>query len=167
MSSEAEVDYYAVLVVARDASQDEIKKAWVHTSTFFLIVSFHHCSIELRFIVEYVSLFCCYLFDVIMIWNGRYRKMALKWHPDKHPEENKAHAEHMFRQVGQAYEILSDRKDDDHVLSRVSRLYFLIAPLRTIICDQSFHLLLLLTLFCFPHFCCVWSCLCDAVTMLW
>lgn len=37
-----------------------------------------------------------------------YRKEALKWHPDKHPEEGKVKAEEMFKAVAEAYEVLSD-----------------------------------------------------------
>lgn len=55
-------DYYAVLGVARDASEAEIKKA--------------------------------------------YRKEALKWHPDKNPD-NKEEAEKNFKAVAEAYEVLS------------------------------------------------------------
>lgn len=36
-----------------------------------------------------------------------YRKAALQWHPDKNPN-NKEHAEAMFKEVAEAYEVLSD-----------------------------------------------------------
>jgi len=38
-----------------------------------------------------------------------YRKMALKWHPDKNPNNKKA-AEEKFTQIGEAYEVLSDKQ---------------------------------------------------------
>ena len=37
-----------------------------------------------------------------------YRKLALKWHPDKHPQERRAEAERRFIEIGAAYEVLSD-----------------------------------------------------------
>ena len=40
-----------------------------------------------------------------------YKKAALKWHPDKHQnddEEGKKQADIMFKDVGEAYEILQD-----------------------------------------------------------
>ena len=55
-------DYYDVLGVSREASQDEIKKA--------------------------------------------YRKMALKYHPDVHPDKEEAEAK--FKEINEAYEVLSD-----------------------------------------------------------
>jgi len=38
---------------------------------------------------------------------GAYRKCALKWHPDRHPED-KAEAEVKFRESTEAYSVLSD-----------------------------------------------------------
>lgn len=39
----------------------------------------------------------------------RYRKKALQWHPDKNPD-NKEFAEKKFKEVAEAYEVLSDSK---------------------------------------------------------
>ena len=44
-----------------------------------------------------------------------YRKMALKWHPDKNPG-NQQEAERVFKLVSEAYEVLSDRKYNDVVV---------------------------------------------------
>lgn len=38
-----------------------------------------------------------------------YRKAALKWHPDKHPNDKKA-AEEKFKEINEAYQVLSDSK---------------------------------------------------------
>ncbi|XP_057959377.1 uncharacterized protein LOC131151908 [Malania oleifera] len=57
------VDYYSVLKVKKNASDDDLKKS--------------------------------------------YRKLAMKWHPDKNPT-NKKEAEAKFKQISEAYEVLSD-----------------------------------------------------------
>ena len=57
-------DYYEVLGIARDATPEDIKKA--------------------------------------------YRKLALKWHPDRHDADDREQAEEMFRRVNEANEVLSD-----------------------------------------------------------
>ncbi|XP_026147659.1 dnaJ homolog subfamily B member 6b [Mastacembelus armatus] len=59
------VDYYQILGVHKNATQQDIKKA--------------------------------------------YRKLALKWHPDKNPD-NKEEAEKRFKELSEAYEVLSDEK---------------------------------------------------------
>ncbi|KAK9698078.1 hypothetical protein RND81_08G081000 [Saponaria officinalis] len=59
------VDYYNILKVERNATEDDLKKS--------------------------------------------YRKLAMKWHPDKNPT-NKSDAEAKFKQISEAYEVLSDEK---------------------------------------------------------
>ena len=44
-----------------------------------------------------------------MVFDFSYRKMALRWHPDKNPD-NKEEAEKRFKEISEAYEVLSDSK---------------------------------------------------------
>ena len=62
MSSDKK-DYYEVLGVPKDATEEQIRKA--------------------------------------------YKKLAIKWHPDKNPD-NRKEAEEKFKEIGEAYSVLSD-----------------------------------------------------------
>ena len=78
----AEMDYYQLLGVSRDATPDEIKKA--------------------------------------------YRKLAMKYHPDK-AKGDKKQAEDKFKQISEAYAVLSDpqkRTDYDQFGSQAFRQKF-------------------------------------------
>lgn len=38
---------------------------------------------------------------------NRYRKLAMKWHPDKNPDKSEEAAK-MFQNIGEAFDVLSD-----------------------------------------------------------
>src|SRR6266702_4451258 len=58
-----------------------------------------------------------------------YRKAALKWHPDRNPE-NKADAEVKFRECTEAYSVLSDPRRDSFTTPTATRVFRARAPLR-------------------------------------
>ncbi len=66
----ARKDYYEILGVPRNASQEEIKKA--------------------------------------------YRRLAMEYHPDRHPPEKRKWAEEKFKEISEAYEVLSDPEKRRH-----------------------------------------------------
>jgi curved DNA-binding protein CbpA len=72
-------DYYQVLGIGRDATQEEIKRS--------------------------------------------FRRLALRYHPDHNPEDPKQ-AEERFKEINEAYEVLSDearRRQYDYLMSRLGQ----------------------------------------------
>ncbi|XP_014676326.1 PREDICTED: dnaJ homolog subfamily B member 6-B-like [Priapulus caudatus] len=49
-----------------------------------------------------------------------YRRLALKWHPDKNPDK-KEDAEHRFKKISEAYEVLSNSRPSRTRLNNGSR----------------------------------------------
>ena len=79
------MDYYTLLEVERNASSSDIKKAYRY-STSQTLVAFPGCYP----LTNHFLLLC--------------RKLALKWHPDKNPE-NQEGATKRFKEISEAYEV--------------------------------------------------------------
>lgn len=86
-------DYYDVLGVPKDADEARIKKGrWSYSQL-------HH---------QYVRVEGCALTQSPLthapLLSAAYRVQAMKWHPDKNPN-NREKAETQFKKVSEAYDV--------------------------------------------------------------
>ena len=50
-----------------------------------------------------------------------YRKLAMKYHPDRNPGDKKA--EENFKEISEAYEVLKDPQKKQHIINLGMRLF--------------------------------------------
>jgi hypothetical protein len=58
-----------------------------------------------------------------------YHKLAMRWHPDKNPTNNKKEAEAKFKQISEAYEVAltPPASPPPHIPAKISFSWFIVA----------------------------------------
>ena len=98
-----DASYYDILEVSRQASEQEIKKAVCAYWVWVRVCDRSNLSVLARFVAHLAR--ACSMISLCV----QYRKAAIKWHPDKNPD-NLVAAEKRFKLVAEAYECLSNER---------------------------------------------------------